>query len=175
MTQAMLSEHNRKNVEQKVLVFPAQAKTLAGKQVFFLFSLFQMEDVLTTMNVQEVPFSPSYLSGITDWRGQVLPIISLELLLGLKQDSIPYSRRLAVIHSVNRTNGAEEDLWGIIEISRTINMMTLPIPCTPANHLMQGKELFVRGAYEWEEGILMVMNMENILNGNLTGDGQRVQ
>ena len=175
MTQAIFKEFSQKDTQQKVLVFPAQAKSIEGKQVFFLFSLFQMEDVLTTIRVQEVPFSPAYISGISDWRGNVVPVISLEQLLGLEQETVSYSQRLAVIHSIDQSSDVKDDLWGMVQITRNIKMMTLPIPCTPSDFSFKGKEAFIRGVYEWEEGLLVVMNMENLLNGNISAGGHCVQ
>ncbi|QTA86801.1 chemotaxis protein CheW [Desulfonema magnum] len=76
--------HNSK-FEQKVIIFPALTPSqLSCGQVFFLFSVRQVEDIIKNTSVHPVPFSSPYIEGITIWRDQVVPVISLEECMGME-------------------------------------------------------------------------------------------
>ena len=49
---------------------------------------------------EEEPDTPDWLLGTTDWRGQIIPVISLELLCGDKIPANPVYSRLIIINSV---------------------------------------------------------------------------
>jgi chemosensory pili system protein ChpC len=52
----------------------------------------------------EQPDTPDWLLGTIDWRGQIIPVISLELLCGDQLPANPVYSRLIIINSV-RTGG----------------------------------------------------------------------
>jgi chemotaxis signal transduction protein len=149
----------------KVLIFPADTLDISEKQVFFLFSMFQVEDILRDVNVQSVPFSPIFIEGIALWRNHVIPVLSLEKCLGLPSDTSAQSIRYVLIRSVGEEGAQKRSL---IRTLSGVRMMTLPIKCHPVPfyHLVS-EPVLVRGVYEWENGLLLVVNMENILKGNL--------
>lgn len=165
----MLMEKTARTREKRVLIFPAQAKSVEGKQIYFLFSLSQMEDVLTATDIREVPFTPKHVEGITDWRGYIVPVVSLEELLGLDAlNSYFEEQRLAVIRSAQNESSKADETRCMIRISRTMHMLTLPIECSPADNSLSCNKEYIRGIYEWKEGILVVLNMAKILNGKVT-------
>ena len=49
---------------------------------------------------EEQPDTPDWLLGTIDWRGQIIPVISLELLCGDRIPANPVYSRLIVINSV---------------------------------------------------------------------------
>ncbi len=154
------------STEQRVLVFPAQAKKVDSKQVYFLFSLNQMADILTATKVREIPFSAPYIKGITDWRGHILPVIVLEKMLGLEPSTVEEENRMAVVCSGQQQDKeSSASPLAIIRISHTLKMLSLPIQYTAAEHSLPCDRKYIRGIYDWEEGILLVLHMENILSG----------
>jgi chemosensory pili system protein ChpC len=48
----------------------------------------------------EQPDTPDWLLGTTDWRGQIIPVLSLELLCGDKIPANPVYSRLIIINSI---------------------------------------------------------------------------
>ena len=52
--------------EQRVLIFSAQTPRVSNRQIYFLFSQHQMEDILMDTSVRSVPFSPSYIEGVAE-------------------------------------------------------------------------------------------------------------
>jgi chemosensory pili system protein ChpC len=48
----------------------------------------------------EQPDTPDWLLGTTDWRGEIIPVVSLELLCGDKIPANPVYSRLIIINSI---------------------------------------------------------------------------
>jgi len=152
--------------KQRVLIFPAQTPQVLDRPVYFLFSLVQMEDVIMDAAVHPVPFSPSYIEGVAEWRDHVVPVLSLEECLGLKFEKSKKARRLMVVRVAKNELTKVENQRSMLRVVPPIRMVTLPIECTPASVEWIPERNLVRGIYEWEKGFLVVTHTEKILFGS---------
>lgn len=152
--------------ERQVLIFPASTPDASGKSIFFLFSVLQVEEILKETRIHSVPFCPNFAEGISEWRERVLPVISLEARLGLETAAIPEPQRLIVVRTSKDVDTQSAESKGILILSSAVRKMKLPIPCVPyqSNGLFTDNTL-LKGVYEWEEGLLIVVDMEKILSG----------
>jgi chemotaxis signal transduction protein len=151
--------------EQRVLIFSALTPRVSNRQIYFLFSQHQMEDILMDTSVQSVPLSPSYVEGVAEWRNQVLPVISLEACLGMEPLNSPKIQRLMVVRAL-KDEAAPMGIYRImLRIVPPIQMLTLPIECSPVSAEWIPEKFFTKGVYEWEDGFLVVAHMKNILDG----------
>ena len=155
--------------QQRVLIYPGLAETgVPSRQVFFLFSVTQVEDIINQVPVHQVPFSPPYIEGIAEWRDFVVPVISLEGCLGFKTESsagIQHSSagtRLIMVRTSENTGGDRS----ILRAVQPIRMLSLPFECTPVSYAgwFPGENM-VRAVYEWERGYLIVVHIDKILSG----------
>ncbi|MDM8555071.1 chemotaxis protein CheW [Desulfococcaceae bacterium HSG7] len=159
--------------ERKVLIFPAMTPTVGNNQIYFLFSIRQVEDIIQEINICPVPFAPSYTEGLGWWREQTLPVISLEACLGLEIKSSRKDPRFMLIRSAAQLQiglesgqpaGSVGAMRSIIKVHRSIRLSTLPIKCAPVEAPWIPNREFVRGAYEWDEGFLIVTDINTIFN-----------
>ncbi len=166
-------------VEQQVLIFPAlfPAAEMSERDVYFLFSVTQVEDIIKELLIYPVPFSPSYTEGIAQWRDNVVPVISLEKCLN--RDEVAGSNlclepamhgnekkntRIIMVRSISEGNEIKRCAVRVIP---PIRIFSLPIQCTPVSSVEWiTKKHLVRAVYEWDEGYLVVPYMEKILTGN---------
>jgi len=160
--------------ERKVLIFPAMTPAVRNNQVYFLFSIRQVEDIIQEINICPVPFSPAYTEGLGWWREQALPVISLEARLGLEKKPSRKNTGFMLIRSATQLKtglaqgqpaGSGGVMRSIIKAHRGIHLATLPIKCAPVTAPWIPHQEFVRGAYEWEQGFLIVADINTILNG----------
>ena len=149
--------------EQRVLIFPAQTPKVSDKQIYFLFSLRQMEDIVMESTVLPVPLSPPHVEGITEWREQIVPVVSLEMCLGLKTQSVPNIQRLMVVRTTQKNGSLMGDYRVMFRVVPPIRMVSLPFECTPVSGGWIPERYLAKGVYEWENGYLVVAHMENIL------------
>ena len=157
---------------RRVIVFPALSHRFKGKQVHFLFSALKVADILQELLVQPVPLSPPFLEGIAEWRDRILPVISLEQRLGLQVKSLRQPPRSMVVRIAEAGGGNANGLHGVLRVAPNIQMLSLPIECTPVSRGWMSHEHLIRGVYEWEKGFLVVVHMENILKGEKLADSQ---
>ena len=157
---------------RRVIVFPALSPGFGGKQVHFLFSALKVADILQELLVQPVPLSPPFLEGIAEWRDRILPVISLEQCLGMKVKSLRRPPRSMVVRVAEARGGNANGLQGILRVSPNIQMLSLPIECTPVSSGWASHEHLIRGVYEWKKGLLVVVHMENILKGEKLAESQ---
>lgn len=151
--------------EQRVLIFSAQTPRVSNRQIYFLFSQHQLEDILMDTSVRSVPFSPTYFEGVAEWCNQILPVISLEACLGMESLNSQKIQRLMVVRA-KKNKGAPMGIYRImLRIVPPIRMLTLPIECSPVSDGWIPENFFSRGVYEWEDGFLVVAHMKNIIDG----------
>ena len=151
--------------EQRVLIFSAQTPWVSNKQIYFLFSQHQVEDILMDTSVQSVPFCPGHIEGLAEWHNQALPVISLEACLGLEFLNSPKIQRLLVVRALKNETAPRDFYRVMIRMVPPIQMLTLPIECSPVSEKWIPEKFFSMGVYEWEDKFLVVANMKNILNG----------
>ena len=151
--------------EKRVLIFLAQTPRVSKRQIYFLFSQQQMEDILMDTSVRPVPFSASYIEGVAAWRNQVLPVISLEACLGLEFQNSKKIQRLMVVRALKNETAPRDFYRIMIRMVPPIRMLTLPIECSPVSEGWIPEKFFTMGVYEWEDKFLVVVDMKNILNG----------
>ena len=152
--------------QQRVLIFPALTPEVSGKRVHFLFSLSQVADIVRDVPVRPVPFSPPFVEGIARWRDAILPVMSLEVRLGLETKGPREVRRRMVVRAAAEEAALGTALLCMLDVDPSMRMLSLPIECraAKANGWIPQKDL-VRGVYEWEEGFLVVAHMGKVLSG----------
>ena len=153
------------STEPRVLIFPAQTPQLSGRPVHFLFSLKQADDILTDASVMPVPLAPPHIEGIAQWREQILPVVSLELCLGLEFSDAFNTRRLAVVRTPQKNKNQMTCCRIMVRMAAPIQMLPLPTDCSPVSNQWPATRQFIRGVYEWKNGWLIVVQMENVLWG----------
>jgi chemotaxis signal transduction protein len=149
----------------QVFVIPAETAQVDGRRIYFLFSIFQVAEVLKHVDVLPVPFGPSHVEGIGQWCGRVLPVLSLERLLGLPGCEGQMPQRCIVLRSVARDAGSQpHELYVICRVAAAIRHMALDDACIPAavpDWVCDAS--YLHGVYSWRESLLMVINLEEVL------------
>lgn len=148
----------------RALLAPTSTQGISGKPLFFLFSVFQVEDIVREVAVQKVPFSPDYAEGIALWRDYVVPVLSLEKCLGLEINGHSKERQRYIL--VRSVEDRENRKRALIKTLSGIRMISLPIKNTPVSfyHMVSNPRL-VRGLFEWQGGFLLIVHLEKILMG----------
>lgn len=121
---------------------PANSPTLksddrAGKYLTFVIgkeefgvAVLKVREIMGIQDITAVPQTPSYLKGVINLRGKVIPVIDLRLKFGLP--SIDYTQRTCII-VVQVKSGSTTLLMGIVvdEVSEVLTMAAADIEDTP--------------------------------------------
>jgi len=143
-------------VDHKVLICPAMTSQVDGKHIYFLFSLYQVEDIQRELTVYDVPFSAPFIEGITVWRDLTIPVISMERYIGLPLTESGQGQRFIVIRTAPGTQEGESEMRIAIRTERETKMISIPdsnglvTPNGWMNHDL------VKGVFEWDKGYIVV-------------------
>jgi purine-binding chemotaxis protein CheW len=152
-----------KSPEKRVLISPAQTPNVSNRQVYFLFSLRQVEDILIDAPARPVPFSPAHIEGVVEWRGHVLPLISMETCLGFEFLNTQKNQRLMVVRAAHNGSTQKNVDRMMLRVVPPIQMLTLPIECFPASDEWIPRNYLAKGIYEWKNKFLVAAHIETIL------------
>jgi chemotaxis signal transduction protein len=148
-----------------VIVFPARTPVVENKQIFYLFSVRQVAEVLNCVNVHPVPHAAHYAEGVTQWRGRVLPVLSLEHFLGITVSGDQKHLRSIVVRSIAKdSDDMFHEVYTVFKVGAAIQQLELPMNCKPVSVPDWVTDATVlSGVYQWERRLLLVINMEAIL------------
>ncbi len=164
----MVTMDYKKASATSFLIVPAGLHDKTNQQVSFLFSYIQIEELLRETEVTELPFSPSYVEGITVWSDRIIPVISLERLIGKSEIIMDRDARGIVIKTRQQSEASDNRHHALIRISRESRLLNEMPDCEPLNvsdFVAPDKTCMVPGVYQWQDTLLMVADMSEILSG----------
>jgi chemotaxis signal transduction protein len=159
------AEAHAKPAAGHVLIFPARTPKVQGRRVYYLFSLRQVVDVLMQADPQPAPSGPRFVEGVAQWRGRVLPVISLEHCLGVKTSDETIPLRTIVVRGVHQGDGHEpRELYAIVKVGAAVRQLGLPLACNPIPvPPWITNASAISGVYETRKTFLLVVSLEKIV------------
>lgn len=130
------------------------------------FRIGEHEYSVNIMSVREIrgwtratslPHAPSYVHGVINLRGTVLPVVDLARRLGLDTEEPSERSVIIVIDFEGRTVGVRVDAVSDI-LSVSSNSMQ-----PPPDMLSDGSERFIRGLIVIEDRMVRVLDLEAVL------------
>ncbi len=113
---------------------PPAAATVAGKYLnFFLgaeeygIGILKVQEIIGFLPITPVPRTPSFMRGVVNLRGKIIPVVDLRVKLGME----PRERTVETCIIVVRTHGAE---LGVIvdKVSEVLNVQAAEVDPPPA-------------------------------------------
>jgi len=143
----------------------------AGK--FLTFSLAQEEygigilkvkEIIGMMPITSVPRTPSFVKGVINLRGKVIPV--LDLRTKFEMASIAYTDRTCIIVVEINSGSATTILIGIVvdAVSEVLNIKEEEIEETP-KFGTQLKHDYILGMAKRDGGVKILLNIDRVLSG----------
>ena len=152
-----------------------------GTEQFVIFTLAGTEYAAPAANVREVgeivnltpvPNVPDWLLGLTNLRGDILSVVDLRAFLGLEQTgyaesllqdeiSLGREREILVIHP--REDASLMTTGLVVDEVNDIRYLTVDQISAPAAPIKDQIGPYLRGVYEHEEGLLVVLDFDKLL------------
>ncbi|XZE44484.1 chemotaxis protein CheW [Pirellulaceae bacterium SH467] len=120
-----------------------------------------VQEINRTVNLTRVPLSPPCVRGVMNLRGEVVTMLDLRILMGLPAgEPSKLSRNLIL-----KYEGEVFGLWvdGVADI---LSIETAHIAPPPSNLSMTESRL-IRGVYQTEKGLVMLIEPKELLNTSL--------
>ena len=159
----------------------AALAALAGKYLTFELDneiyglgILKVQEIIGMMNVTRVPKTPSFVRGVINLRGKVIPVIDLRLKFGMKSEED--TERTCII-VVQIGHGGMVLTTGLIvdQVSEVLNIVADQIEAPPAFGTSLDTD-FIMGMGKVGQKVIMLLNADKILaSGELTLASQLAQ
>lgn len=134
-----------------------QFATFHVENLLLGLSIDTIQEINRQHDVTGVPHSPDSVSGVINLRGEVVTVVDLRTLLGLKKQTTIQDSRCIIIH-------LQDELIGLL-VDRIADTLTIPadeVEPTPSN--VDGIEgRFFKGVHTLETGVVVLLDVEQLL------------
>jgi purine-binding chemotaxis protein CheW len=118
-----------------------------------------VREITKVADVSPVPEAPSFIRGVTNLRGQIIPVIDLAKQFGLApQEELPESARIVVIEVKNQTVGILVD-----EVPEVMKLPDENVHPTPELIQTGIKKDYVKGVGRLENRLIILLDLEKVL------------
>lgn len=125
----------------------------------YCISIDQVKEIRIVDTVTKIPKSKSYVKGLMNLRGKIIPVIDVNSKLGLGETIISTnSKQRILVTDVNNT------LTGLLvdEVNDVIKISSKDIDNVPSNMFVDNN--FFKGIVKINENIIMILDIKKFLN-----------
>lgn len=144
--------------------------TFRVEQALYGVAVERVQEILDLRPISPMPNAPGYLLGITDLRGDNIPVVDLRLLLGLPRAEDTAQTRILVTHIAH---GADEAVVGlrtdrVIEVTRLDDDILRPLA---EADLLRWKGTTIAGIGRRNGEVVSIIDLDNLFNDVALSDG----
>ncbi|WP_078543898.1 chemotaxis protein CheW [Litchfieldia alkalitelluris] len=134
----------------------------------YVIDIFKVQSIERMQDVTAIPNSSPALIGVTNIRGEVLPLFDLHKILTLKEVENTDNTRIILVESQGKTLGVVVDEASeVLEISHDIIQQP---------SFTVSEDSFIKGVATLEARMLIVLDIEKLLsNDNVSADVEKLQ
>ena len=138
-------------MEQQLVVFE-----LANE--FYGINIALVESIIKMQAITQLPQTPSYVRGVTNLRGSVLPVIDLRTRFALEMKEDMRQTRIIIVTMGNVKVGVVVD--GVSEVLRVSEESLEPLP--PMVNSVDSA--FLKGIVRLEDRLIILLELSKVLN-----------
>ncbi len=148
--------------QKQILVFSTNKPPAGERPVSFALNIGLVPEVLDVIPQIPIPGAPSFVLGLGNWRGRPVPIIDLNIRLGLpfSTDLSADERRRILIARVGRPES--ERLAGLV-IRSQVRTLQLPVAHKPSTRSLPLLQPLIRGMVELDHETVLIPNLQALL------------
>ena len=123
--------------------------------------IMQVQEINRVEEITSVPKAPYFIDGVTNLRGNVIPVINVRNLFGLESKERDDRTRIIIVDIAGNKTGLCVD-----HVNEVLRLPKRDIDETPSIVISGGANRFMEGVCKLDEGKRMVVliNVEKILN-----------
>ena len=140
-------------MEQQLVIFE-----LANE--FYGINIAVVESIIKMQAITQLPQSPSYVKGVTNLRGSVLPVIDLRSRFALPPKEDTRQTRIIIVTMGNIKVGVTVD--GVSEVLRVSDELIEPLP--PMVNSVNS--VFLKGIVRLENRLIILLELGKVLDLN---------
>jgi len=128
-----------------------------------------VESIIKMQAITAVPRAPSFVEGVTNLRGTVLPVIDLRQRFGLQAEEETKETRIVVVEMGGATVGMVVD--GVSEVLQVAEEAIEP----PSPIVMTIDSTFITGIAKVDERLIILLDLGKVLSSEERADLQAMQ
>jgi len=141
-----------------------------GEEQYIIFSLAESEYAVPAANVREigeppnvtpVPNVPDWVLGVANLRGDILSLVDLRLFLGMERIDYDEDTRMMVVHTQQDASSVTTGL--MVDLVSDIRYLSVDRIGAPAAPIEDQVAPYLRGVYEHDGRLLVVLNLDQLL------------
>jgi purine-binding chemotaxis protein CheW len=121
----------------------------------YAIKIYDIHEIIKMQEITEVPNTRSYVKGVINLRGKVVPVLSLRSLFGLSEDAYTKSTRIVVVNH-------KEDTIGII-VDRVNKVATFTDIQPPPERIGGIQGNYFVGIGLVENGLVGILRLDEVL------------
>jgi purine-binding chemotaxis protein CheW len=133
----------------------------------YIFRIEQIQEIVIPCMITRIPEVPTYVEGVSNLRGTIIPIINLRLLFGLPPRAIDTETRTIVVNVGSRTMGCTVDA-----VARVIRVGVDDIHAAP-DMVTASSCRSIEGFARIGEEILTLLDVDRLLDPDHLADIHR--
>jgi purine-binding chemotaxis protein CheW len=127
----------------------------------FGVEILKVQEIIRMVNITQVPNSPSYVEGVINLRGRIIPIVDLRTRIGLLRKNQDQGTRIIVVEIEGKTVGFIVD--SVNEVLRIPKDITEP---PPAMSVKMDSD-YITGVAKFDGYIVILIDIDKIISGDL--------
>jgi len=121
----------------------------------YAVDIMKIRQIIRPAKIRPLPQAPDFLEGVINLRGAVIPVMDLRKRFKMKTDTTREPRIIIV--------SVERQVVGVVvdDVSEVISISQEQVQPPPKLSGIPGK--FLAGACQWKDGILLILNLDELL------------
>jgi purine-binding chemotaxis protein CheW len=142
-----------------------QMVVVAVQEMFYGIRISTVREILRMSKISWVPWTPEYIVGILNVRGEMLPVVDLRSFLHHGASSVTETSRIVVIES--------RDLVASVLVDAMFDIIDVPIATfTPRPGTSDYDEQeYLEGQFRWRDMTLDLIDSDCLLQGIVVNQG----
>ena len=130
-----------------------------GKEQFGI-EIAAVEGIVKMQEITRIPYAPSYMEGITNLRGSVLPVIDLRKRFGLQEEEETRDTRIITVNMDNIKIGMiVSSVTEVLTIDENVIEM-------PQGMMTSINSQFITGVAKIDNRLVILLNLADILSSD---------
>ena len=122
-----------------------------------------IDNIVRMQRITRVPKVQSYIKGVINLRGEVIPVVSIRLKMGLFEDEITKKTRIIII----RLDNGEIIGMLVDEVKEVVHLNPQTIE-TPSFKLDEKNAAYLAGIGKKGDTLISLLNIENVVGDTKT-------
>ena len=125
----------------------------------FAVDIGSVREITKVTDISKIPEAPFFIQGVTNLRGQVIPVIDLAKQFGLSsQEKLPETARIMVTEIMDKTVGILVD-----EVPEVLKIPEQSIEPTPELIESEIRKDYIKGVGKLENRLILILDLEKVL------------